>query len=462
VLRVKPLYNIVEENVTRASGGSERSKMSHVFVVDQKRRPLNPVHPGQARMLLSQGKAAVLKRFPFTLILKTEREQPHVQPLRIKLDPGSKTTGLAIVNDASGEVVFAAEITHRGQAIKAALDDRRAARRSRRQRKTRYRKARFANRRRKAGWISPSLKSRVANVVAWVKRLRTVCNLAAISMELVKFDLQKREHPEITGTQYQQGTLQGYEIREYLLHKWNRKCAYCDAKDKPLQVEHIFPRANGGTNRVSNLCLACEPCNKAKGTLAIEVFMAKKPDVLKRILDQAKTPLKDAAAVNTTRWLLFEHLKALGLPVECGSGGLTAYNRTLRELPKEHWIDACCVGKSTPEHVLVKDMIPLLIRAEGHGRRQMCLMSKHGFPRTGPKQAKSIQGFQTGNIVRAVVKKGKKIGTYTGRIAVRSSGYFNITTKQATIQGIKYADCQSVHRSDGYSYQQGERHSSHA
>jgi len=458
---MKPLYNIVKENVTHTSGGSERSKMSKVFVVDQNRIPLNPVHPGRARMLLSQGHAAVLKRFPFTLILKTVIEQPQVQPLRIKLDPGSKTTGVAIVNDASGEVVFAAEITHRGQDIKASLDDRRVVRRSRRRRKTRYRKSRCSNRRRKAGWIPPSLKSRVANVVTWVKRLRKVCNLADMSMELVKFDLQKSENPEITGTQYQQGTLQGYEIREYLLHKWNRKCAYCDAKDIPLQVEHIYPRANGGTNRVSNLCLACEPCNRAKGTLDIQVFMAKKPHVLKRILDQAKTPLKDTAAVNTTRWLLFEHLKALGLPVECGSGGLTKYNRTMRELSKEHWLDACCVGKSTPTVLKTQEVFPLLITAEGHGRRQMCLMSKNGFPRTRPKQAHSIQGFQTGDIVRAVVKKGKKIGTYTGRVAVRSNGYFNITTKQATIQGINYSDCQGVHCSDGYSYQKGDRHSSH-
>ncbi|HEU5227793.1 MAG TPA: RNA-guided endonuclease IscB [Ktedonobacteraceae bacterium] len=436
--------------------------MSHVFVVDQQRRPLNPVHPGRARLLLSQGKAAVLKRFPFTLILTTEIEQPRIHPLRIKLDPGSKTTGLAIINDASGEVVFAAEIIHRGHAIKASLDDRRAVRRSRRQRKTRYRKSRIANRRRKDGWLPPSLNSRVANVITWVKRLRTVCNLTASSMELVKFDLQKTENPDIAGIHYQQGTLQGYEIRQYLLQKWNRACVYCQAKHLPLQVEHIVPRAKGGTNSVRNLCLACEACNTAKGTLAVEVFLAKQPEVVKRLLAQAKTPLKDAAAVNTTRWQLFERLKALGLPVECGSGGLTQYNRTRRALPKEHWIDACCVGKSTPEQVITKEIIPLLMTAEGHGRRQMCLMSKHGFPRTGPKQAKNVQGFQTGNIVRAVVKKGKKSGTYTGRLAVRSNGYFNIATKQATIQGIKYADCRTIHRSDGYSYQKGERHSSHA
>ncbi|GER89791.1 hypothetical protein KDW_39530 [Dictyobacter vulcani] len=119
--------------------------MSKVFVIDTLKRPLDPVHPGRARLLLSEGKAAVYRKFPFTIILKDKTQEPEAQPLRIKLDPGSRATGIAIVNDASGEVVFAAELSHRGHAIKAALDDRHAVRRSRRQRKTRYRKARWSN-----------------------------------------------------------------------------------------------------------------------------------------------------------------------------------------------------------------------------------------------------------------------------------------------------------------------------
>src|SRR5260370_22580611 len=100
----------------------------------------------------------------------------------------------------------------------------------------------------------------------------------AMSMELVKFDMQLMEHPEISGVEYQQGTLQGFEVREYLLQKWGRKCTYCGTENVPLQIEHIYPRAKGGSNRVSNLCLACEPCNTAKGTQAIREFLAKKPD----------------------------------------------------------------------------------------------------------------------------------------------------------------------------------------
>lgn len=159
--------------------------MSNVFVLDTLHRPLDPVHPGYARTLLSRGKAAVYRRYPFTIILQQEVQEPTPQPLRLKLDPGSKTTGLAIVNDATGEVVWGAELIHRGQAIKAALDGRRALRQSRRQRKTRYRKPRFTNRRRKEGWLPPSIASRIANIDTWVHRLMRVCLIQAISQEVV-------------------------------------------------------------------------------------------------------------------------------------------------------------------------------------------------------------------------------------------------------------------------------------
>jgi hypothetical protein len=265
--------------------------------------------------------------------------------------------------------------------------------------------------------------------------------------------MQLMENPERAGVEYQQGTLAGYETREYLLTKWERKCTYCGKEDIPLQIEHIVPRAKGGSNRISNLCLACEKCNQAKGTKDVKDFLKKKPDLLSKILSQAKAPLKDAAAVNTTRWELYRRLESLGLPIECASGGLTKFNRTTRELPKAHWLDAACVGKSTPEVLKTKGVQSLLIKACGHGRRQMCLSDKYGFPRTSAKGAKSVKGFQTGDIVKATVTSGKKVGTYTGRVAVRAAGSFNITTEQGTVQGISYKYCKTVHKMDGYSYQ---------
>jgi hypothetical protein len=180
--------------------------MSKVFVLDTQKRPLDPVHPGHARLLLKQGRAAVYRRYPFTIILRGAVEQPVLQPLRIKLDPGSKTTGIAVINDVTGEAVWAAELTHRGNQIKRALQKRRAIRRSRRQRKTRYRAPRFRNRHKRAGMLPPSLESRVCNVLTWVRRLLRISPIAAISQELVRFDTQALENPAIESVAYQQGT----------------------------------------------------------------------------------------------------------------------------------------------------------------------------------------------------------------------------------------------------------------
>ncbi|HEY6411596.1 MAG TPA: RNA-guided endonuclease IscB [Ktedonobacteraceae bacterium] len=432
--------------------------MSKVFVLDTNKQPLNPVHPGQARLLLKEGKAAVFKRYPFTLILKVAVESPTLEPLRLKIDPGAKTTGMAVVNDATGEVVFAAEITHRGQHIKERMDTRRAKRRSRRQRKTRYRQPRFQNRRKREGTLPPSLESRVCNVFTWVRRVIRLASITALSQEVVKFDTQAMQTPGIEGIQYQQGERAGYEVRELLLERWNRQCVYCDRASLPLQVEHIQSRARGGTDRLSNLTLACEACNQAKGVQDIRVFLQDQPERLTRILAHAREPLKDAAALNATRWSLYERLQTTGLPVETGSGGLTKYNRSLRQLPKTHWLDAATVGMSTPQVLHVEQVHPLIIVATGHGCRQMCRMDGFGFPRTSAKQARRVQGFTTGDVVRAVVKRGKKRGTYVGRVAIRSSGYFNITTKTGTIQGISYRSCHPIHRGDGYTYsiQEGE------
>lgn len=426
-----------------------------VFVLDTNKTPLAPCHEAKARKLLDSGKAAIWRRFPFTIILKYAVESPSVPELRVKLDPGSKTTGIAVVDDQSGKVVFAAELSHRGHTIKESLESRRAIRRSRRNRKTRYRKARWQNRRRKEGWLAPCLHSRIANIRTWVARLSCLCKITNISMELVRFDTQLIENPDISGIEYQQGTLAGYEVREYLLFKWGRKCAYCGKENIPLQIEHIVPRAKGGSNRVSNLCLSCDKCNKAKGTRDIADFLKKKPDLLKRILAQAKVSLRDAAAVNTIRWALFHRLEDLGLPIECGSGGLTKFNRSIRELPKTHWLDAACVGKSTPAVLDTNGVQPLLITANGHGCRQTCNVDKYGFPRGKAKQSGRIHGFKTGDIVRATVTSGKKVGTSVGRVLVRATGSFDLICMHGRVQGINYRFCATVHRSEGYSYQRG-------
>ncbi len=143
---------------------------------------------------------------------------------------------------------------------------------------------------------------------------------------------------------------------------------------------------------------------------------------------------------------------AIGLPLEVGTGGRTKYNRAKRGFPKTHWLDAACVGASTPETLKIEGVYPLSIVATGHGSRQMCRVDRFGFPRTTAKRFKRVHDFQTGDIVKAVVPKGKKAGTYVGRIAVRASGSFNIKTVNGTVQGINYRHCRLFQRADGYSY----------
>ncbi|MEP7286117.1 MAG: RNA-guided endonuclease IscB [Chloroflexota bacterium] len=421
--------------------------MQYVFVLDKNKQPLMPCQPARARELLKARKAAMYRRYPFTIILR-ERAGGDTQPIEVKLDPGSQTTGVAVVVEGQRgkRVVWVSEISHRGEEVKDHLDARRAQRHSRRARHTRYRAARFRNRRRGKGWLPPSLLSRVQNDITWVQRLSRWCPANGISMELVKFDTQLMQNPEISGVEYQQGTWAGYEVREYLLDKWRRRCAYCGKTDTPLEVEHILPKARGGTNRVSNLTLACHDCNQRKGTQTAAEFGHP------QVQAHAKLPLKDAAAVNTTRWALHGQLCETGLPVEVGTGGRTKFNRITQGYAKAHWIDAACVGLSGAAVYIAPTHFPLLIKATGRGSRQMCRVDQFGFPRTAAKAARRVHGFQTGDLVRAVVPSGKKVGTHQGRVAVRTSGSFNITTRLGTVQGISHRHCALVQRVDGYTY----------
>lgn len=411
-----------------------------VLVLDTNKRPLNPIHPGKARMLLDQGKAAVFHRYPFTIILKQEVNGP-ADTCRVKIDPGSKTTGLAVVNEITHRVVWAAELRHRGDRIRDRLLSRRQLRRGRRYRNTRYREARFLNRRRPRGWLPPSLESRIANITTWVARLQRYVPITAISMELVKFDTQAMQNPEISGVEYQQGTLYGYEVREYLLEKWGRHCAYCGVANVPLEIEHITPRSRGGSDRVSNLTLACHNCNQSKGTRTAAEFGH---SVIQR---RAKLPLKDGAAVNATRWALFRHLQSTGLPIECGSGGRTKYNRTRLGLPKAHWLDAACVGASTSDALRIEGITLLHIKATGHGNRQMCQTDKFGFPKAHRMRRRSFMGFRTGDTVRAVVPTGKYAGRYTSRIAIRQRPSFRLDGFDVHPKYLKV-----LQRADGYEY----------
>lgn len=436
-----------------------------VFVLDKRKMPLMPCSEKRGRKLLESGRARVHRLIPFTIRLVDRTvEESALQPIRIKLDPGSRTTGIALVRDSktinpeTGEIATTAyvlnlfELTHRGHQISEALTARRQMRRRRRS-NLRYRAPRFLNRRNKGkGWLAPSLQHRVNTTTSWVVRLQRLAPVEGITQELVRFDMQQMENPEISGVEYQQGTLTGYELREYILNKWGRKCAYCDAENVPLNLDHIHAKSKGGSNRPSNFTLACIPCNQKKGAQDIRVFLAKDPRRLERILAQTKKSLKDAAAVNSTRWALLNALKATGLPVTTGSGGRTKYNRSRLQIPKTHALDAVCVG--TTDAVSDWQKPTLVIKSTGRGSYKRTLLDKYGFPRGYLPRQKRIKGFQTGDTVKAHVTKGKKIGHYTGRAAVRASGSFNIQTAEGVVQGISHRHCTLIQRADGYGYSQ--------
>lgn len=425
-----------------------------VFVLSNTKKPLMPCSPARARRMLRDGKAAVYRMQPFTIILKY-RSDGDTQPTELKVDPGSKGTGLALVGDfpKQGKVVlWAANLEHRGQTVRLRLERRRILRRGRRGRKTRFRAPRFLNRTRPKGWIAPSLKSRVDNVSEWYNRLLSKVPITETHVETVRFDMQKMENPEILGTEYQQGELQGYEIREYLLEKWDRKCAYCGKEHVPLEIEHIVPKSKGGSSRVSNLTLACKSCNVAKGNGLVEDFLKDKPEVLKRIQIQAKAPLRDAAAVNTIRYATGSALKAYGLPVSFWSGGRTKMNRIAQGYEKDHWTDAVCVGETGASVHIPNGLKPLLIKAIGRGKRQVVRMDKYGFPSGKAGRIKRVFGFQTGDLVKLIQPLGKYAGVHSGRLAsIRRTGRLDIKTVTGKIEA-SWKHFTLIQKADGYAY----------
>ena len=414
-----------------------------VFVIDKKKTPLSPTTFAKARLLLEQNKAVVHKVYPFVIRLKKSFECSNKYIM--KLDPGATTNGVAIVD--KDKCLFLMEIIHRGKVIKKALLNRRGVRRSRRQRNTRYRKCRFLNRNRKDNWLAPSVKSRADNVINTTNKFAKYIPIYKVVIEKVSFDTSTMtENRKLYGNEYQNGVLKEIKLRKFIFSKYNNNCVYCGSKEN-LEVEHIISKSNGGTNSTKNLTLSCRKCNELKNNLSLKHFGKLINKDLSH-LEPSKTP-KEAAIIQSARNYTISEL-AKNFEIETGEGWETNFNRNEINLPKEHYYDALCVGEKYDYKIIANQV--LVIKAQGRGTRQMCRVDKFGFPRTSTKENKLVNGFQTGDIVKASVPKGKKQGKYFGRVAVRSNGFFNITTNTETIQGIGYKYCTLVQKTDGYAY----------
>jgi 5-methylcytosine-specific restriction endonuclease McrA len=440
----------------------ERSGVIRIFVRAADGKPLMPCHPARARQLLRSGRARIHRLYPFTIRL-LDRKTGAKQPVVFKIDPGAITSGIAInrqdiQNRSHQTVLHLAELKHRGAQVRTTLGQRAAYRRRRRSKNLRYRAQRFLNRTRRSGWLAPSLQSRVDNIVSWQQRYSKLVPVTSIEIESVRFDLQKIDNADVSGIGYQQGTLAGYELREYLLEKWGRKCAYCDATNVPLQIDHIVPQKPKnrllpkGSNRPSNLTIACDSCNRAKGNNPVELFLSGQPHRLESIFSHTKRPLNAAAAANSTRNAIVKKFKnLLDISVSEFSGGRTKFNRSKLGVPKSHALDAACVGEL--EQLRNWKAPVMLIKATGRGSYQRTRVTKDGFPGGYLLRTKSVKGFRTGDLVRALVPTGKKAGTYVGRVAIRLSGRFDIRTRTQKIQGISHRYCSRLLAGDGYHYQ---------
>ncbi|WP_406418977.1 RNA-guided endonuclease IscB [Streptomyces sp. NBC_00842] len=434
----------------------EKGREAHpvVFILDKYGQPLQPTTPARARKLLKKGRAVIARHAPFVIRLKDRTASAsEVEGVELGIDPGSKHTGIAVFSTCGGDRrgLYAVELTHRGGRIRDKLTARSAHRRGGRTRNLRYRSPRYNNRTKAPGRLAPSLRHRVETTMSWTNRISRWAPVTAVHVERVAFDthLMAAGKP-LEGVEYQHGTLKGTEVREYLLTKWGRACAYCGASGVPLNIDHILPRSRGGSGRITNLAVACVPCNQAKNNTPVEEFLKHEPKRLAKILAQAKAPLRDAAAVNATRWALWRSLDGVFPTVHTASGGRTKWNRQRTGLPKTHTLDALCVGRL--DTISRHPSRTLTVTATGRGSYARTRTDKYGFPRLRLPRRKQFFGYQTGDLVRAVVPTGKHAGTHTGRIAVRTTGRFNIRTTHGLVQGIRHQYLRLLQRADGYSY----------
>ena len=355
--------------------------------------PLTPTRPSRARRWLESGKATKeWKHGLFTVRLTSYQEDPNTPNTSLKIDPGTKTTGIAITirNSNQEETAVAGfELKHHGDQISRRMNARRGHRRNRRSR-LRRRPARFLNRTRKEGWLPPSVLSKLSNVITTVRHLREVFPVTAIIIETNRFDPRLLRDPGVEGTGYQQSERGQMQVREYVLQRDQRTCQYqqvCKGKKaRRLETDHIVPKSKGGPGRIDNLITSCRACNKAKSNKDLQEFLANDPERLKHIQQQLKKPMASATHMNQLIPLLRTALSETGLPLTETDAVTTAYTRKQLDIPKTHVNDALCLAEplrvnNLPERITI-------IRAVGHGKRQMLSTpSKCGTPKytEGPK-----------------------------------------------------------------------------
>lgn len=381
-----------------------------VYILNCHGQPLMPCQPRKARLLLNTGKAKVVKMVPFTLQL-LYGSSGYKQEVSLGIDAGTKHIGVSATTEKSA--LLEAEVLPRND-ITELLATRRQFRRARRSRKTRYRPCRFLNRRKREGWLAPSVEHKIDAHLKIVKLVHKILPISKTTIEVAQFDLQKIQNPEIAGKAYQEGPQLGFwNVREYVLARDGHRCQWCQGKSKDciLNVHHIESRKTGGESP-DNLITLCEMCH----------------DLIHRTHQEHKIERKhrgfrDATQMGIIRWRIYEEVKKVFPQVHLTFGYLTKHTRITHQLEKSHLMDARCISG----HPLAcADGTWYLIKCVRRNNRQLHKATiRRGGKRQRNTAPKQVQGFRLFDCV-------KYQGTTCFVFGRRSSGYFDLRTLDGT------------------------------
>lgn len=376
-----------------------------VYVINKHGKPLMPCKPVKARILLKQKKAKVTKREPFTIQL-LYGSSGYTQDVALGVDAGSKYIGLSATTKK--KELYSADVEIRSDIV-SKLATRRECRMARRNRKTRYRKARFNNRRKGDNWLAPSIRVKIQSHLKVVSDVCKILPISQIIVETASFDIQRIKKPRISGAEYQKGEQLGFwNVREYVLWRDNHECQCCHgkSKDKILNVHHIESRKTGG-NAPNNLITLCETCHKGyhKGTVKL-------PKTIHRGMS-----FRDATFMGIMRWAFYNKLKGIYPNVLMTYGYITKNTRIEHGLPKEHYIDARCISGNPAVEPLGYYFYQKKVRC--HNRQIHKFTISKGGKRKNNQSLYFVKGYR---LFDKVAYNGKQYFIF-GR---RKTGYFDI------------------------------------
>lgn len=378
-----------------------------VYVLNQNGQPLMPTeNHAKVRVLLKQGKVKVVNKCPFTIQLLYSSTN-YTQKVTLGVDSGSKHIGISVTT--KNKVLFESDVELRNDIVDL-ISTRRELRRSRRNRKLRYRKPRFNNRKRSDGWLAPSVRQKVDSHITMIAKVHKILPISNVVVEVASFDIQKIQNPEISGTDYQQGEqLDFWNVREYVLFRDGYTCQCCKgkSKDKILNVHHIESRKTGG-NAPNNLITLCETCHTG-----YHKEIVKLPKTIHRGMS-----FKDATFMGIMRWALYEKLKTIYSDVKLTYGYITKNIRIENGLPKDHYIDARCIS-GNPNAVSNGDVY-YYKKVRCHNRQIHKNTILKGGYRKRNQAAYEVKGFR---LYDKVLWKGQKCFIFgrrtTGRMDLR-------------------------------------------